>query len=50
MDPVKIFKIIWNIWAVIGMLLTFAVLGVQIGEFATWALDGLQGLLNMSGA
>ena len=42
MDPVKIFKILWNIWAVVGMLVTFAILGVQLGKFSSYLLDLLQ--------
>lgn len=47
MNPAKVFMIIWNIWAVVGMLLTFAILGVQIGELAQWLLNFGQGLLNV---
>ncbi len=47
MEPVKVFKIVWNVWAVVGMLVTFAILGVQLGQLSSWALEQLQGLLGM---
>lgn len=47
MEPVKVFKLLWNIWAVLGMILTFAILGVQIGELANWLLGLLQSALGM---
>jgi hypothetical protein len=38
---------LWNIWAVVGMLITFAVLGVQLGKASVWILDLLQQGLGM---
>ncbi len=47
MNPAKIFNLLWNIWAVLGMLVTFAILGVQLGQLANWLLSLLQSALGM---
>ncbi len=47
MNPTKIFNLLWNVWAVVGMLVTFAILGVQLGKFANWLLGLLQSAVGM---
>jgi hypothetical protein len=49
MNPTKGFMVFWNLMAVVGLLVTFALFGALLAEFSQWALNFLQNIFSSVG-